>query len=305
MRELPLDQREAIMQSVRSVLSTKSLCPFYFRDNFARVISGEEEAVYAWTSANFLMGRLLPPLKGIGDAEPINSTYGIVDMGGSSCQIAFFVPTQDISEGLYKLHIGAQKYWNLYAKSFLQYGHVSARRRHLQAIADETTSVQFDSTVVPRALDYCFHAGYSENVLNSVGTTEVEVYGPAVPAGDQYERCAEAVKALMRKSEGDFCVKAYHGECSIGGAYQPSIPVEKDSGFLGISSYIYAWTFLRMPSTASLDEFRIRAKEICSLSFSDVLLYYENMNLVDNDVSDYLPYYCFLSTYTLSLLEGK
>ena len=294
------------MKSVRVLLSNKNLCPFYFRDDFARVISGEEEAVYAWSAANFLMGRLLPPLKGTGEAEPINSTYGTVDMGGSSCQIAFFVPTQDISEGLFKLHIGDQKHWNLYAKSFLQYGHVSARKRHLKSIADDATSNMYlNSAVVPQALNYCFHAGYSENVLNSDGTAQVEVYGPAVPAGDQFERCLKALQPLMRKSEGAFCNAVYDGECSIGGAYQPAIPNEKDSGFIGISSYIYAWTFLKMPSTATLDQFRVRAREICSLSFSDVLLYYEGMNMFDGDLADYLPYYCFLSSYTLTLLESE
>jgi hypothetical protein len=29
---------------------------------------------------------------------------------------------QDISEGLFKLQVGSQRHWNLYAKSFLDYG---------------------------------------------------------------------------------------------------------------------------------------------------------------------------------------
>ena len=82
----------------------------------------------------------------------------------------------------------------------------------------------------------------------------------------------------------------YDGECSIDGAYQPSLPVIPDAGFSGISSYIYAWNFLRMPATATLDQFRTRAKDIGSLSFSDVLLYYEGMDTFpNNDLADYLP----------------
>jgi len=304
MRELPLATREAIMAHVRSFLSNKSTCPFYFRDEFARVISGEEEAVYAWSAANFLMGRLLPPLHGIGDAEPINSTYGTVDMGGSSCQIAFYVPSQDISEGLFKLHIGNQKHWNLYAKSYLSYGHVSARRRHLQHVADNT---YYDRTaaVVPRALDYCFHAGYSENIMNTYNTVQVEVSGPAVPASDQLYRCIGSIAHLMRKQGPDdtYCQNVYDGECGIGGAYQPVLPNMKNAGFIGISSYEYAWTFLKLPTTATLDDFKYRAEEICAMSFSDVLLYFEGMNNFNNDLADYLPYYCFLSSYTLTLLK--
>lgn len=47
MRELPLKQRELIMENVRILLSDKSFCPFYFVHEMARVISGEEEAVYS------------------------------------------------------------------------------------------------------------------------------------------------------------------------------------------------------------------------------------------------------------------
>lgn len=40
MRELTVEKREAILAEVRKYLSDKSFCPFYFRDEFARVISG-------------------------------------------------------------------------------------------------------------------------------------------------------------------------------------------------------------------------------------------------------------------------
>lgn len=306
MREVPVLKRDELMRVIRSFLSDKALCPFYFRNEFARVISGEEEAVYAWTATNFLMNRLLPPLQGLGDAEPINSTYGTVDLGGASCQIAFYVPSQDISEGLFRLHIGDQKHWTLYAKSYLQYGHVSARKRHLLSVADDASVIgENNLAVVPRALDYCFHAGYSENVLNSAGSKQVEISGPAVSAEDQLERCMRSLAVLMRKEGPDntYCEEVYDGECGIGGAYQPKIPLMEDSGFVGISSYKYAWSFLRMPTTSTLDEFRQRAKEICSMSFGDILQYYEEMNAINSDLSDYLPYYCFLSSYTLTLLQ--
>lgn len=44
MRELPLADREAIMDVVRDLLNDKSFCPFYFRDDFARIISGTNTA---------------------------------------------------------------------------------------------------------------------------------------------------------------------------------------------------------------------------------------------------------------------
>lgn len=40
-RELPFEQREKLLNEVRRLLSDKSFCPFFFRGDFARVISGK------------------------------------------------------------------------------------------------------------------------------------------------------------------------------------------------------------------------------------------------------------------------
>lgn len=43
MREVPYLKREILMNQIRDVLFDKSINPFYFQYDFARVISGEEE----------------------------------------------------------------------------------------------------------------------------------------------------------------------------------------------------------------------------------------------------------------------
>lgn len=69
--------------------------------------------------------------------QGVNSTYGTIDLGGASTQIAYFLPSQDILEGLYKFQIGNQKIWNVYTKSFLSFGVNSARERHLTGLVDK------------------------------------------------------------------------------------------------------------------------------------------------------------------------
>ena len=89
MRLVPIKQREAMMTYIRTLFSDKDFCPFYFQYDFARVLSGEEEAVFAWTASNFLFNTLFPSL----ETSP-HDTYGTVDLGGASTQISFFVPNQ-------------------------------------------------------------------------------------------------------------------------------------------------------------------------------------------------------------------
>lgn len=56
---------------------------------------GEEEAIYSWTAINFLKGDLLSESKGVGPATGgKEGTFGTLDLGGASSQIAFYVKNQ-------------------------------------------------------------------------------------------------------------------------------------------------------------------------------------------------------------------
>lgn len=216
---------------------------------------------------------------------------------------------QDISEGLFKFQIGGQKHWNVYTKSFLQFGHVSARQRHVSGLAEEAASQSdLSPAVVPQALDYCFFSGYSENVYPTSTAnkdTRVLISGPPVPAQDQFDRCLEQVRPLLVKYNNDYCNVVYSGQCSINGAYQPSVSDVKH--FIGTSSYRYPWKILLLPDTAPLSHFRKRAEFVCSMSFSQVIHYYEvnNFDSIDDKLGEMIPNYCFLASYTYALLtEG-
>eukprot|EP01031_Cornospumella_fuschlensis_P027429 gene27429-33131_t len=249
MRELEVGKREAILGEVQRLLMDKSFCPFYFKADFARVISGEEEAIFSWAATNFLKGTLLPASHGIGEVKGVNMTYGTIDLGGASAQIAFYLPSQDILEGLFKLQIGGQKEWNVYTKSFLQYGINSARQRFTQRVADNyfnspSTAVSAGTSSITIE-SVCFHTGYSEvipnyivpnnnnpkNNINSI--TTVQITGPSASTNtntqtnnlnNKYSLCRELIKPLLEKSPTSFCAQVYHNDCSVANAYQPPLP---------------------------------------------------------------------------------
>ncbi|CAB1099538.1 unnamed protein product [Ectocarpus sp. CCAP 1310/34] len=135
-RQLPYGDREALLSAVRDFLGNPETCPFYFQFDHARVISGEEEGIYGWAAVNFLRGELLALSEGVGTAMSSgNTTVGTLDLGGASTQISFFKSDQDILANLFKLQIGAEKHWNVYTHSFLQFGLNSARARmHMKVV---------------------------------------------------------------------------------------------------------------------------------------------------------------------------
>lgn len=62
-----------------------------------------------------------------------------------------------------------------------------------------------------------------------------------------------------------------------------------------------------LPKTATLQQLEVQARKICNFNFGEINYYYisNNLNLNNDKLGDYLPYYCFLSAYVLTLLEGN
>lgn len=301
MRELSVEDREDIMSWVRVHMSDPLFNPFFFRPEMARVIAGEEEAIFSWVAMNFLLGNLLTESEGMGEAFA-NASIGTLDLGGSSSQIAFFLPSQDISEDLYKLQIGGHKHWNVYTKSFLQFGALSARKRHLSVLAAAALQAGLKRTEVA-----CFHSGYHEAVLATPESKPIDAAGPVSPQKDQFRRCYDSLKPLMEKNLNGYCDVVYHGECSIGGAYQPALPTGVYGSFFGTSAYKFPWKILMLPPSASFVQWQQRAESICSMTFTEVSAYAmaNNITIAETKLADMLPYFCFLSVYPLVLvLEG-
>lgn len=112
MRNMDALSRSRIMNSIRRYLSNKTLTPFAFHWDWARVIAGEEEGVYGWLAVNSALGTAL---------ELPDKTVGALDMGGASMQITFFPKHTSVIEDYYGLMLGG-KTVRLYSHSYLGYG---------------------------------------------------------------------------------------------------------------------------------------------------------------------------------------
>ena len=73
----------------------------------------------------------------------------------------------------------------------------------------------------------------------------------------------------------------------------------------------YAWNFAQMDTIGSLKEFRNKSRDVCRMSYKEAIKYRDHMNTSlynlngNSALTDtLLPYYCFLSAYSLLLLQG-
>ena len=143
MRLLPDDQREAVLERA---------CR-YVGDNYAfsmasgcsehiRVITGEEEGTYGWVAVNYLLDGFDAHDKAHhDDGRAGSSTFGFLDMGGASTQIAFEpAPAErdrhanDLIDVHLRLLDGRDVAHPLFVTTWLGYGTNRARERYIDAL---------------------------------------------------------------------------------------------------------------------------------------------------------------------------
>ena len=108
------------------------------------IMDGKDEGVYAWITANYLLGTIKS------DTPKDTPTYAVLDLGGASTQIVF-EPTFSSSDQ--KLEPGEHKYdlkfggrsHVLYQHSYLGYGLMRARK-HVHGLVDFMASIRVPST---------------------------------------------------------------------------------------------------------------------------------------------------------------
>lgn len=308
-----------MLGAVRELFTNKTFCPFYFEDEFARILSGEEEAIFGWTGINFAMGNLLPESEGAGTVINPKLTYGALDMGGASTQISFYEPNEDIMANLFKIQIGQAKHWNLYAHSFLYYGINEARDRFyaqlLHSKDDQTRLVQ-------GVHNPCLPGGSQKEVrLNihidqdgsetweakgHVGTVCTNGFYNAVLKNDEstgdFDACLGFAKNALHLESNKWCEFAHKGECAFNGVAMSDLPTQSDSfgEFLAFSNYYHVWEFLGLPERASMRQLRNATDNLCSMSKQEVFEFNQKTaRYEDTEVEDY----CFRSAYAFSLLH--
>ncbi|ODQ64897.1 hypothetical protein NADFUDRAFT_70491 [Nadsonia fulvescens var. elongata DSM 6958] len=104
-------------------------------ENHVDVINGDTEGLYGWLALNYLLDQF----NGNSQSEKQRNSFGFMDMGGASTQIAF-LPSEKESirhfDDLYKINLrtldGKDLASDIFVSSWLGFGANEARRRHFE-----------------------------------------------------------------------------------------------------------------------------------------------------------------------------
>ncbi|XP_066188704.1 ectonucleoside triphosphate diphosphohydrolase 2 isoform X2 [Sylvia atricapilla] len=247
---------------LRAVAATLKSYPFDFRG--AKILSGEEEGVFGWITANYLLENFIK--RGwLGEwIQPQKKTLGAMDFGGASTQITF--ETRDTIENprnevMLKLYGQAYK---VYTHSFLCYGRDQVLKRLLSKLLQAES---YQGTVSHP----CWPTGYNKSLLLS------STYDSPCT---QKERPSLALNTvtLVGTGNGNLCTQLVSklfdfkncpfSRCSFDGVFQPEV----SGNFIAFSAFFYTVDFIQtvMGRRVHLpSDLKDAADTICATSWSE------------------------------------
>ncbi|KAL7421134.1 Golgi apyrase [Cryptotrichosporon argae] len=273
MRLLPDAEQAAILASTCTLLRRDY--PFAVETASAagpcgdsvRVISGEEEGMWGWVAVNYLMDGFghapdaadtgtgdpaLLPLPELAAPPPDSSkesvtpvdvnhhspTFGFLDMGGASTQLAFSPTAAELARSGFpldrlgrvelRLLSGEAVQWPVFVASWLGFGTNRVRERYADALITTWSANAPADRTVPID-DPCLPVGL---VVPSLDPAE----HPDLRGTGSFAACLAALRPLLAH---DAPCPAEH--CLFGGIPTPHIDFSRDDqrGFIGISEYWY------------------------------------------------------------------
>lgn len=233
---------QAILKEVRSMLRGSG---FRFdSDEWAAILSGNEEAVYSWMTVNYLLGR------------EASNTVGTLEMGGGSAQIAY-VPRDgqtlkkegECNVTSEPLTFGGREI-DLYATSHLDFGLQKARALILKRFKDGHKLSD----------NPCFNSGRDVEV-------QIPFENPALNVtflgqGD-YQACQDLIIQMFFDPSMKECKCS---TCTYRGAAQPQAINE----YVALAFYLERTVSIGMPSEIQVSDIDAKGKDVCSLSAKEL-----------------------------------
>ncbi|KAI9827170.1 MAG: Golgi apyrase [Thelocarpon impressellum] len=270
-RLLPEMQRKELLAQVCSYArsSTDFLLPDC--DLHVQVIPGETEGLYGWVAANYLLGGFDSPdehAHGKG-----HHTYGFLDMGGASAQIAFApnaTEAQRHAEDLKLLRMrtvdGAASEYKVFVTTWLGFGVNEARKRYVEALM--AASAGQDAKELP---DPCLPVGLTvskDGVVKPGGSKDVSAHEPHLIGTGRFDECLRSAFPLLDKN-----APCEDEPCLLNGVHVPAIDFDVNH-FVGVSEYWHTThgVFGKAPKAEGYDSktYQKMVEEFCSQDWKTI-----------------------------------
>ncbi|WWD21379.1 hypothetical protein CI109_105864 [Kwoniella shandongensis] len=287
MRLLPDSTRDAILKSTCDLICTDY--PFRVEGPSSagpcgeniRVISGEEEGMWGWVAVNYLMdgfGHAPDPDSSSDSVTPVDvnhhsPTFGFLDMGGASTQLAFSPSAGELAKSNFppdelrtvslRLLSGEDVTWPVFVTSWLGFGTNRARERYIESLTTkwrqeyEITGTGLDKPIVDPCLP-----------INLAIPSPDSSKHPGFIGSGSFSQCLTELTPLLEHTAP---CPADH--CLFAGQPTPHIDFEREDqrGFIGISEYWYTTQqVLGLGGVWDWGEWEKGMNEFCAREWKDI-----------------------------------
>ncbi|ESK91386.1 golgi apyrase [Moniliophthora roreri MCA 2997] len=282
MRLLPAEQQAEILLQTCNFFRTHS--HFKLEEKSAvgpcgssvRIITGEEEGLFGWIAVNYLMDGFMS-----NSPKGNRTTYGFLDMGGASTQIAFepgeayqldHPSSNDLINVRLRLLGGEEIRHNVFVATWLGYGTNQARERYVGiAINDFEASRTEEDTedVVP---DPCLpkHLELAETPVHSGVASDHAKKMHRLSGTGSFEQCMQKTSTLLNKD-----APCPDTPCLMNGIHVPPIDFSV-SHFIGVSEYWFSSEHIfGLGGPYNFVEYERAASTFCSREWDDIVRQHE------------------------------
>lgn len=281
MRLLKPQDQQKILNEICQYISGKF--DFYLPDCSSHInsISGEIEGLYSWIGINYKYGVL--------DASTEKSSFGILDIGGVSSQIALEpnLTDSDISSNdyLFKLRLNYQdgddskNSFNVFSESFL--GGMNQIHTHYDEVL-----IQENKTTDP-----CL----PENFVKTITTKSSEGYDmeTQLTGTGEFTECLTSLNTLLTSITSTKSCNLTSSSSSISSCLiSDSMPFLKFNidKFIGINGF-----YSNLKNFLNYSEFYSKTSKLCSTKYTDLL---------NSETDDRASEMCFKSSWLINVLHN-
>ncbi|CAL1705473.1 unnamed protein product [Somion occarium] len=234
--------------------------------NSVRIITGEEEGLFGWIAVNYLMD-------GFASTSDQPTTYGFLDMGGASTQIAFEPSkekrekTDNLIDIRLRLLNGKEIYHKVFVTTWLGYGTNQARERYVGKVINDYEAIP-PTNAGHVVNDPCLPKGLrltESPVQPSSADKHSKVPHTFVGTGS-FEHCLQRTSPLLNKD-----APCPDSPCLFNGVHVPPIDFSA-SHFIGVSEYWYSSDHIfGLGGAYDVVQYERAASEFCGRDWSSIV----------------------------------
>lgn len=298
-RFLPKNQQSLLLQSVCSYLQSNTRFDLPDCDTRVQVISGETEGILGWIATNYLLGGFDRPQDhrhGKG-----HHTYGFLDMGGASAQIAFAPNSTEAdrhSDDLKLIRMrrldGSPVEYKVFTTTWLGFGANKARSRYVQSLQESYGDTTED---IP---DPCLPKGLRTHFDGSIVVSKSSNGQRGLVGTGLFDECLKKTYPLLQKD-----APCEDHPCLLNGQHVPAIDFDVNH-FIGVSEYWHTThgIFGKEHNAYDLASYQHTVMEFCGRDWQSIKSDLDTGKKADKKLQD-AQEACFKASWLINVLyEG-